>query len=290
MLATTLFKVLADIAVSSLVPETKDNSLPLAKLQTKTCQPLKLLVPASTLDRLGFEPVEPPCTVGESFPFFKCPPSEYTAGQICGPSKLASEDTTASSMIPGDVANDPTLGKPMLQSRPTKPGNAPATTLDQLGFKPMEPLFLAKSSTDNLNCFTPSPVGSNCPTLRPDSPAALLQDVHFNDIDLHPDEMFEGTHFTVGRPSDAIKDMIQEGLDHINKYLTDLAAHTGQPPQQIIDRFLKQYAQSSPTNDWNHYAKYFTYFQQRELECLRKSGEFSGTIEGTPCKCALNKW
>ena len=130
----------------------------------------------------------------------------------------------------------------MLQSRPTKPRNAPATALDQLGFKPMEPLFLAKSSTDNLNRFTPSPVGSNRPTLRPDSPAALPQDVHFNDIDLHPDEMFEGTHFTVGRPLDAIKDMIQEGLDHINKYLTDLVAHTGQPPQQIIDRFLKQYA------------------------------------------------
>jgi len=214
----------------------------------------------------------------------------FTAGQICGPSKLASEDAAASSTIPGDVANDPTLGKPMLQSRPTKPRNAPATALDQLGFKPMEPLFLAKSSTDNLNRFTPSPVGSNRPTLRPDSPAASPQDVHFNDIDLHPDEMFKGTHFTVGRPSDAIKDMIQEGLDHINEYLTDLAAHTGQPPQQIIDRFLKQYARSSPTNDWNRYAKYFTYFQQRELECLRKSGEFSGTIEGTPCKCALNKW
>ncbi|KIM69899.1 hypothetical protein SCLCIDRAFT_101552 [Scleroderma citrinum Foug A] len=67
--------------------------------------------------------------------------------------------------------------------------------------------------------------------------------------------------------------MIQEGLEHINKYLTDLAAFTGQLPQQIIDCFLKQYAQLIPTNNWNHYSKYFTHFLD---------GGFSGTIESTP--------
>ena len=82
-------EVPADIAASSLVPETKDNSLPLAKLQTKTCQPLKPLVPASALDRLGFEPVEPPCTVGESFPFFECPPSEFYCRTNLRPIKIS---------------------------------------------------------------------------------------------------------------------------------------------------------------------------------------------------------
>ena len=289
-------EVPADMAASSSALETRDNVPPLGNLQTKPCQPLKPgLVPVSMLDQLGFKPVESPCVVGESFSFFECfvcPPSEYTAGQTHGrsPSELASEDAAASPTKSGGVANDPTLAKPTLQSRPMKPELAPAAALDQLGFEPMEPLFLAKLSSDSLNCITPSCDGSNSLTPWPDSPATSSQDIHFNDNNLDPDGMFERTLFTVGRPSDAIMDMIQEGLEHINEYLTDLAACTGQPPQQIIDHFLKQYAQLIPTNNWNHYSKYFTHFLEWELERLWKSGGFSGTIESTPCKCTLNKW
>ncbi|KAI6038136.1 hypothetical protein EDC04DRAFT_2524467, partial [Pisolithus marmoratus] len=93
------------------------------------------------------------------------------------------------------------------------------------------------------------------------------------------DEMFDACTFTVGRPSEAVLDMIQEGLDHINAYLTDLATRSGQPPQQIIDRFLKQYARSNPTNDWNRYSKYFTHYTARELERLRMSGVSTGSID-----------
>ncbi|KAI5980422.1 hypothetical protein EDC04DRAFT_2918213 [Pisolithus marmoratus] len=74
------------------------------------------------------------------------------------------------------------------------------------------------------------------------SPVASSQDLHLRDNNIDLDEMFDACTFTVGRPSEAVLDMIQEGLDHINAYLTDLATHSGQPPQQIIDRFLKQYA------------------------------------------------
>ena len=259
-------EVPADVAALSSAPETSDNVPPLGNLQTKPCQPLKPgLMPVSALDQLGFKPVESPCVVGESFSFFECfvcPPSEYTAGQTHSrsPSELASENAAASPTKSGGVANDPTLAKPMLQSCLMKPRLAPAVALDQLGFEPMEPLFLVKSSSDSLNHITPSCDGSNSLTLQLDSPATLPQDVHFNDNNLNPDGMFERTLFTVGRPLDAIMDMIQEGLEHINKYLTDLAAFTGQPPQQIIDCFLKQYAQLIPTNNWNHYSKYFTHF------------------------------
>ncbi|KAI5991008.1 hypothetical protein EDD15DRAFT_2119414, partial [Pisolithus albus] len=79
-----------------------------------------------------------------------------------------------------------------------------------------------------------------------------------------------------GRPSEAVLDMIQEGLDHITAYLTDLATRSGQPPQQILDRFLKQYSRLNPANDWNRYSKYFSHYTERELERLRKSGSFTG--------------
>ncbi|KIM52045.1 hypothetical protein SCLCIDRAFT_142096 [Scleroderma citrinum Foug A] len=78
--------------------------------------------------------------------------------------------------------------------------------------------------------------------------------------------------------------MIQEGLDHMNAYLMDLAAHSGQPPQQIIDRFLKQHARSNPTNDWNSYSKYFTQYTEQELARLQETREFAGSIDSTP-KC-----
>ncbi|KIM56431.1 hypothetical protein SCLCIDRAFT_132760 [Scleroderma citrinum Foug A] len=83
--------------------------------------------------------------------------------------------------------------------------------------------------------------------------------------------------------------MIQEGLDHINAYLTDLAARSGQPPQQIIDRFLKQHARSNPTNNWNSYSKYFTQHTEQELVRLRKTREFAGSVDSTPCKGILNR-
>ncbi|KIM62212.1 hypothetical protein SCLCIDRAFT_120073 [Scleroderma citrinum Foug A] len=71
--------------------------------------------------------------------------------------------------------------------------------------------------------------------------------------------------------------MIQEGLDHMNAYLMDLVACSGQPPQQIIDRFLKQHARSNPTNDWNSYLKYFTQYTEQELARLWETGEFAGS-------------
>ena len=101
--------------------------------------------------------------------------------------------------------------------------------------------------------------------------------------------MFDDSIFAVGRPSEAILDMIQEGLDHINAYLMDLAARSGQPPQQIIDRFLKQHARSNPTNDWNSYSKYFTQHTEQELVHLWKTGEFAGSVDSTPCKGILNR-
>ena len=114
------------------------------------------------------------------------------------------------------------------------------------------------------------------------------QDLDFSGDNLDPDEMFDDSTFAVGRPSEAILDMIQEGLVHINAYLMDLAARSGQPPQQIIDHFLKQHARSNPTNNWNSYSKYFTHYTEQELARLRKTGEFASSVDSTPCKGILN--
>ncbi|KAI6027130.1 hypothetical protein EDC04DRAFT_2899392 [Pisolithus marmoratus] len=84
-----------------------------------------------------------------------------------------------------------------------------------------------------------------------DSPVISPQGLDFGNNSVGLDEMLDGSMFMVGQPSEAILDMIEEGLAHINTYLTDLATHSGQPPQQIVDCFLKQYAQLNPSNDWN---------------------------------------
>lgn len=81
--------------------------------------------------------------------------------------------------------------------------------------------------------------GLNCPTLQHNSPASLPQELDSDDNNIDLDEMTND--FSVGRPSGTILATIQEGLDHISMYLTDLAVHTEQPPQQILNRFLKQY-------------------------------------------------
>ena len=90
----------------------------------------------------------------------------------------------------------------------------------------------------------------------------------------------EGRQFVVGRPSDAVLTMIQEGLDHITTYLTDLAARSGQPPQQLIDRFVKQYTSLNSENDWNKYSKYYTQNTQAEVDRLRRNtGAQSDSID-----------
>ena len=129
---------------------------------------------------------------------------------------------------------------------------------------------------------------SNGPIPQGDGAVTSHQDLHFGGDNIDPNEMFDDSTFAVGRPSDAILDMIQEGLDHINAYLTDLATRSGQPPRQIIDRFLKQHARSNPTNDWNSYSKYCTHYTKQELGRLQKPGEFAVSVDSTPCKGALD--
>lgn len=110
-----------------------------------------------------------------------------------------------------------------------------------------------------------------------DAAAPPSEDSH---VDL--DEIKDG-QFAVGRPSDTILDIVQEGLDHISTYLTNLAVHSGQPPQQLIDCFVKQYTHLNSANDWNKYSKYFSQNTQAELDHLRKTEAQADTID-TKCK------
>ncbi|KAI6097396.1 hypothetical protein EV401DRAFT_1895520 [Pisolithus croceorrhizus] len=130
------------------------------------------------------------------------------------------------------------------------------------------------------------PTGGDTPTIQMTDVAGdsvvSPEELHFCDNSINLDDIFDGSTFMVGRPSEAVLDMIREGLDHITAYLADLATRSGQPPQQILDRFLKQYARLNPANDWNRYSKYFSHYTERELARLRKSGSFTGSIESTP--------
>ncbi|KAI6101377.1 hypothetical protein F5141DRAFT_1066097 [Pisolithus sp. B1] len=130
------------------------------------------------------------------------------------------------------------------------------------------------------------PTGGDTPTIQMTDIAGdsviSPEELHFSNNSINPDDIFDGSTFVVGRPLEAILDMIQEGLDHITAYLTDLATCSGQPPQQIFDCFLKQYARLNPANNWNRYSKFFSHYTECELECRWKSGSFTGSIESTP--------
>ena len=98
------------------------------------------------------------------------------------------------------------------------------------------------------------------------------------------DQIFDDNTFIVGRPSEAVLDIMEEGLDQIAASLTDLAAHSGQPPQQLMDCFVRQYACLNSANDWNKYGKFYVQNMEAELERLRKSGEDSIMIGSPGCK------
>lgn len=125
---------------------------------------------------------------------------------------------------------------------------SPTSSGAAASFEPAEHL-LAKASTDSSKHITLLCEDSNRPTPQCDNSVTLPLELDFDDKNLDLDEAAEGNNFLVGRPSDAVLDMIQEGLDYIGTYLTDLATRTGQPPQQIVDRFPKQYARLIPVND-----------------------------------------
>lgn len=98
------------------------------------------------------------------------------------------------------------------------------------------------------------------------------------------DRMFNDDTFIVGRPSKAVRNIVEEGFDQIAASLTDLAAHSGQPPQQLMDHFIKQYARLNSANDWNKYGKFYTQNMEAELEHLCKSGEDTIMIDSPGCK------
>ncbi|KAI6103436.1 hypothetical protein F5141DRAFT_1065251 [Pisolithus sp. B1] len=86
------------------------------------------------------------------------------------------------------------------------------------------------------------PTGGDTPTIQMTDVAGdsviSPEELHFGDNSINPDDIFDGSTFVVGRPSEAILDMIQE---------------------------------------------------ERELECLQKSGSFTGSIESTPLATVCKK-
>jgi len=128
---------------------------------------------------------------------------------------------------------------------------------------------------------TDKKVGTQCSSHAAASLVELPLDEEDHD-DL--DRIFGSNMFIVGRPSEAVLDIVEEGLDQIAASLTDLAARSGQPPQQLMDRFIKQYTHLNSANDWNKYGKFYAQNTEAELECLCKSGEDTVVIGSPGCK------
>ena len=185
-------------------------------------------------------------------------------------------------------------------------GLAPASALDKLGFEPAQfpvaplvhysthwldesslNLWLDAKSSDPPQLelatsvkTTDKKAGTQCSSHAATPLVELLLGKDHDDLDW----MFNDNTFIVGRPSEAVLDIVEEGLDQIAASLTDLAAHSGQPPQQLMDRFIRQYAHLNSANNWNKYGKFYVQNMEAELEHPRKSGEDSIMIGSPGCK------
>ncbi|KIM50512.1 hypothetical protein SCLCIDRAFT_34211 [Scleroderma citrinum Foug A] len=103
-------------------------------------------------------------------------------------------------------------------------------------------------------------VATSTSSYTPSVDAVALPPSEDSPVDL---DKSEDNQFTIGRLSDAILDIVQEGLDHITTYLTDLV----------------QYMRLNSANDWNKYSKYFAQNTQAELNRFRKTGAQAGSVD-----------
>ena len=83
--------------------------------------------------------------------------------------------------------------------------------------------------------------------------------------------------FVVGRVSDSVLTMLNEGFDEINEMFSKLAARVRMPFHQVSDRYIRQHSHSHGGNIWNLYSKYFTENTEQELARLPKGEHVMGT-------------
>jgi hypothetical protein len=86
--------------------------------------------------------------------------------------------------------------------------------------------------------------------------------------------------FIVGRTSEAVLDILDEGFQRLHDEISEISIQSSLPPQQVIDRFIRNYARSNGGNHWNEYQTYFAQHMQGELTRLYGP---EATVTGTPC-------
>ena len=86
--------------------------------------------------------------------------------------------------------------------------------------------------------------------------------------------------FVVGRTSEVVLDILDEGFQRLHDEISEISIQSGLPPQQVVDRFIKNYARSNGSNHWNEYQTYFA--QHMQCELARLYGP-EATVAGTPC-------
>ena len=81
----------------------------------------------------------------------------------------------------------------------------------------------------------------------------------------------------VGRVSDSILTILNEGFDEINEMLSKLAARMKMPFHQVSDHYIHQHSHSHSGNIWNSYSMYFMENMEQELARLPKGKHVTGT-------------
>ncbi|KIJ58584.1 hypothetical protein HYDPIDRAFT_34028 [Hydnomerulius pinastri MD-312] len=111
---------------------------------------------------------------------------------------------------------------------------------------------------------SPSPPSARGKSLQPSmSPLSKSKGKKFDASD--------GLHlatFTVGRTSTAVATVLDEGFEDIVNQFSELGNRTGMPTQQVISRFMKQFACTNSPNEWNLHQKYFAANKAREFARL----------------------
>ncbi|KAI6112820.1 hypothetical protein F5141DRAFT_1214134 [Pisolithus sp. B1] len=170
-----------------------------------------------------------------------------------------------------------------LLTRVLKPGLAPSTTLDKLGFEPLVDPMIAQPPGDRNYSVYEDCASSTEPSLSPQfsfpnqgTPFWRLSYVSGESSSIEETDVFndKGDQASVvGHVPDAVLAVLIEGFKEIDEMVSKLAARVKMPFHQVSDRYIRLHSHSNGPNLWNTYSMYFAKNMDRELAHLPKGDQ-----------------
>ncbi|KAI6111566.1 hypothetical protein EDD16DRAFT_1710414 [Pisolithus croceorrhizus] len=208
-------------------------------------------------------------------------PQQWSAGMTMFRASMVEPATECWGSFSGD--NHPS--QPPF-SQVLKPGLAPLTTLDKLGFEPpVDPMIAQPPVTKTILSTKIVPPALN-PCSHPSSPSPIRappsgalaipgESSSIEETDVFNDKGDQAS--VVGCVPDAVLAVLTKGFKEIDEMVGKLAAHVKMPFHQVSDRYIHLHSHSNGPNLWNTYSMYFAKNMDCELACLPKGDQVAGT-------------